>query len=254
MQTIMKEAADNATNIKAAFEQPQWYLQRTAFNIGLRAETIAEFLNGASHESILDIGCGDGSLSLQLLDASNRVTFLDQSEAMLDIVRSRVPAKFSSQIRTLNTGFMEASLGANSFDLIICVGVLAYIQIQDRRDFINKIKGLLKPGGTLILECTDGPHLVSRIGRGYASLVRILKPSKMRTIVGASAKVLSICRELGFELQGSYRYSLPLPGISKFMSQKTSYNAIRTIYRTARTNRLSWLGNECLYHFKLPAK
>ena len=250
----MKEPSqnDNVTCIKEAFEQPQWYLRRTAFNIGLRAETVAEFLNGTCYDSILDIGCGDGSLSLQLLNSSSHVTFLDQSQAMLNIVRSRVPIKFSSQINTLNAGFMEARLEPESFDLIICVGVLAYIQIQDRRDFINKIKSLLKPGGALILECTDGPHLVSRIGRVYASLVRILRPSKMRTIVGSSAKVLSICRELEFEIQGSYRYSLPLPGISKFISQKASYNAIRTIYGAAGTNRLSWLGNECLYHLKLP--
>jgi len=252
----MKEVAqtDNVTHIKEAFEQPQWYLQRTAFNITLRAETVAEFLNGARCDSILDIGCGDGSLSLQLLNSDNRVTFLDQSQTMLSIVRSRVPGKFSSQISTLNTGFMEAQLEPESFDLIICVGVLAYIRLQDRRDFINKIRSLLKPGGRLILECTDGPHIISRISRGYASLVRTFKPSKMRTTIGASANVLTICRELKFELQGSFRYSLPLPVISKLMSQEASYNTIRTIYGTAKANRLAWIGNECLYYLKLPVK
>ncbi|HMD55332.1 MAG TPA: class I SAM-dependent methyltransferase [Phycisphaerae bacterium] len=250
----MKEATpiDNVTHIKEAFEQPGWYLQRTAYNITLRTETVAEFLNGIRCDSILDIGCGDGSLSLHLLNEDNHVTFLDQSQTMLGIVRSRVPAQLSTQINTLNSGFMEAKLVPDSFDLIICVGVLAYIQVQDRRDFINKIKSLLKPGGLLILECTDGPHIISRIGRGYASLVKILKPSKMRTIVGSSSKVLEICRELGFELQGTFRYSLPLPIISKLMSQKTSYDAIRRIYGSAKTNHRPSLGNECLYYFRIP--
>ncbi len=243
----------NVNNIKEAFEQPGWYLQRTAYNITLRAETVAEFLNGIHCDSILDIGCGDGSLSLHLLNADNQVTFLDQSQAMLNIVRSRVPVQLLSRISTLNSGFMEAKLVPDSFDLIICVGVLAYIQVKDRWDFINKIKSLLKPGGLLILECTDGPHIISRLGRGYASLVRVLKPSKMRTIVGSSAKVLKICRELGFELKGSFRYSLPLPVMSKFMSQKASYDAIRRIYGSAKTNHRPLMGNECLYYFRAPA-
>ena len=112
---------NNATHIKDAFEQPQWYLQRTAFNIIVRAETVAEFLNDIPRcNSILDIGCGDGSLSLRLLNSNSRVTFLDQSQTMLNIVRSRVPGEFSSQISTLNTGFMEARMEPESFDLIIC--------------------------------------------------------------------------------------------------------------------------------------
>src|SRR5674476_125013 len=113
---------DNASHIKEAFEQPQWYLQRTAFNITIRAETVVEFLNGNRCDSILDIGCGDGSLSLRLLNSNSHVTFLDQSQTMLNIVRSRVPGEFSSQISMLNSGFMEARLAPESFDLIICVG------------------------------------------------------------------------------------------------------------------------------------
>jgi ubiquinone/menaquinone biosynthesis C-methylase UbiE len=243
---------DSASPIRAAFEQPQWYLQRTAFNIALRSEIVLEFLNGVQCNSILDIGCGDGSLSLPLLNSDSHVTYLDQSATMLEIVRSRIPATVSSNTRIVNGGFMEADLEPASLDLIICVGVLAYIKIEDRPNFMAKIKGLLKPGGLLILECTDGPHFLSRIKRGYASLVGIVRPAKMHTIVGSSSSVLAICRDLGFVLHGSYRYSLPMPIISRFMSQKASYDAIRAIYKTAKDNRMAWLGNECMYYFELP--
>ena len=79
---------DSATVIKRAFEQPQWYLTKTAYNIKVRIETIKEFVNGQSPKNILDIGCGDGSLSLHLLTTDNHITLLDRSKRMMEIACS----------------------------------------------------------------------------------------------------------------------------------------------------------------------
>jgi 2-polyprenyl-3-methyl-5-hydroxy-6-metoxy-1,4-benzoquinol methylase len=241
--------ADNNRLIKEAFEQPQWYLQGTAYNIKLRVETIVAFLGKDKFQAVLDIGCGDGSLSLPLLDANTRITFLDQSQAMLQLVRSRVPLELSSRVQTINSNFMTSQLEAQTFDLILCVGVLAYV--EQRRDFIAKIKASLKPGGVLIIECTDGPHFVNRLVVAYHALRRAFRPAKMKTVVRSSAELISICEDLGFVRCASYRYSLPLPVLRKLMSQSFSYRAIRFIFGAATRNRNAWLGNECIYRFKL---
>jgi hypothetical protein len=78
-----------------------------------------------------------------------------------------------------------------------------------------------------------------------------MKPNRMRTVVGSSAQVVAICQELGFDLSGSFRYTLPLPVLARLMTQGASYKAVRAIFGTSRRNRNAWLGNECIYHFGL---
>src|SRR5438445_8258396 len=235
LSTNLGNVAGNETQIRRAFEQPQWYLGGTAYNIRIRAETVAGFGNNARFDNILDIGCGDGSLSLPLLNGANRLTFLDRSQAMLSIARSRVPASFSANVRSINADFMEAELGHHNFDLVIAVGVLAYV--ERRRAFVERIKALLRPGGSLIIECTDVSHFISRLILTYHALRRSLKSTQLRTVVGSSSELLAICEGVGFERCRPYRYSLPLPVIRKLMTQNLSYRAIRLIFGTATHSR-----------------
>src|ERR1700722_1685685 len=130
--------------IKEGVERPQWSLTKTAYNIRVRIETIKEFLGDRKPENILDIGCGDGSLSLHLLGKSNRITLLDRSTSMLNIAKSSVSTEAQERVTIVNDDFMSAPLKEKSFEMILCVGVMAYI--DDRRAFVQKIVSLLKPG------------------------------------------------------------------------------------------------------------
>src|ERR1700722_2952390 len=111
--------------IKEAFERTQWYLTKSAYNIR-------------------DIGCCDGSPSLHPLGKSNRITLLDRSTSMLNIAKSSVSTEAQERVTIVNDDFMSAPLKEKSFEMILCVGVMAYI--DDRRAFVQKIVSLLKPG------------------------------------------------------------------------------------------------------------
>ncbi len=244
--------SEELSQLRQAFHGPDWYLRGAEYNIKIRAETVKAFVRNNHFDSILDIGCGDGSLSLPLLNADSRLTLLDQSRAMLRIARARIPAELASQAQTVQADFMDVPLEDRRFDLILCVGVLAYI--ERRRECLAKIKTLLKPGGSVVLECTDADHFLSRVILGYETLRRALRPTRLRTMVGSSADIVSLFQGLGFQLVDSFRYSLPPPVVRKVISQKLSYQTIRFIFGTARHNRNPWLGNECLYHFEDSSK
>jgi cyclopropane fatty-acyl-phospholipid synthase-like methyltransferase len=238
----------NETVIKQAFEQPEWYLKKTAYNIKIRVETVKHFVKDAKTESILDIGCGDGSLSLHLLNQTNRLTLVDRSKSMLQIASSRVPERLSDHVKILNDDFMTVPLPPQNFDLIICVGVLAYV--DELRLFLGKIASVLGPDGTVIIECSDGDHFIRRANRAYGALRRRLGAGDFQTAARPSSAVVSTFKELGFELCDSFRYSQPVPVIRKLLPQPVSYGAIRLLFGSAGQSRAAWLGSECLYHFK----
>ena len=55
-------------------------------------------VEGVDRSLILDIGCGDGSLSLPLLDDRSRLTLLDFSEGMLERARQNIPPGMNTRV------------------------------------------------------------------------------------------------------------------------------------------------------------
>lgn len=234
--------------VRSFFDVPSRYLGARQYNIRIRCETIREFLEGSRPESILDIGCGDGSLSVPLVTPRNRLTLVDLSSAMLAIANSRISGEFRRNVHTLNNDFLSANLPQQSFDLILCVGVLAHV--DDAGKAIAKIARLAKPNATVIVELTDSSHVLSRFWRLYSTLRGLFVPERY-TVNNLTWE--SVHREFakrGFELAGAYRYSIPLPGMRRLFGHNAVYRTIRALYGTSNSNRNAWLGNEFLLCFK----
>ncbi len=239
---------DRTVETRLAFERPQWYLESRSYNIRLRSEIIRTFVQGREFEQILDIGCGNGSMSIPLLSANRRLTLLDLSTSMLKIAISRVPKELSSNVETMNTGFIQANLGPGQYDLIICCGVLAYV--EDLQAFLLKLTSLLKPEGMLIVECTDSSHFVSHLTSIYSKFLGLFVPPKVHLCTRPSSVVLDSLSRIGFQVCSSSRYSLPPPVIRRLFSRDFHYRALRLIFGIPTGNRNAWLGNECMFSFR----
>jgi ubiquinone/menaquinone biosynthesis C-methylase UbiE len=238
---------DRLLETKQAFQDPQWYFQKRAYHVRVRIETVTEFLNGAKFDRILDIGCGDGSISLPLLTKENRLTLLDMSEGMLARARLRIPAGQSDRVEMVMGDFMSTRLDGYSYDLIVCVGVLAYIDHVE--PFLDKLASILKPGGKLIIEWTDGYHFVSSLFRPYHKLMSVFVTPKVRLELHSSADIVDRLTKLGFEVGGSYRYCSPLPVVRRLLSEDIKYRLIRKMHGNVQRNRAVWLGEECIFLF-----
>ena len=241
---------DRLAETKLFFENPNWYLSQRSYYVRIRSQVVLELLKSSRFESILDIGCGDGSISLPQLAPGNHLTLLDLSQNMLNLAQSRVPLDFRTQVETLNGDFMKTDLPVNTYDLIICLGVLSYVESPE--PFLEKIQALLKPEGMVIIECTDGGHLLSRFLRTSYSLWDQFcgNKSKVSLNVHSATGIASKFNEMSFEKLATYRYSAPLPVFRKLFSQEFQYKIIHAIYGGAANNRMTWLGNECLFQFK----
>ena len=130
------------------------YLKNSSDRIAIRAQLVKKFLGPIKNVTILDIGCGDGSLSLPFLGAGNQLTLNDISENMIEVVQKRIPLEFKNDVTLINDSF-EAVKGGKQFDVILCVGVIAHV--PNVKQLFETLGGLLKPGGQLILETTPNP-------------------------------------------------------------------------------------------------
>lgn len=237
---------------KQSFKHPQWYFQKRSYHVRIRTEVVTEFLKDSTFERMLDVGCGDGSISLPLLTSARHLTLLDMSEAMLALARERISPELKTRVKIINNDFMGADLESASYDLIICLGVLAYV--DDLELFLRKLDSLLKPGGSVIIEWTDGHHPMSWLGRPYYKLKERLSRQKPEFCLPRSAEIIEGFRNLGFTTAGSYRYCSPLPLVRRVLGPELNYRVIRMVHGKAGGNRAAGLGEECIFHFrKMPA-
>ena len=236
-------------HVQTFFEQPQKYLTRRDYEIRIRAETVKELAKRSGDIRILDIGCGDGSISLPLLTETTRVTQLDLSSSMLSIARSKVPPEFQKNVETVNQDFMAAEFKPQSFDLILCIGVLAHVASPD--DFLAKIVSLLRPGGSIIVECTDSRHFLTRMIVIFAKVWGIFRPATYALNNVSSSQITKILGRYHLEPNATFRFAAAIPGIYRVFSQGSLYKLTREIFGTPGANRNARLGNEYIGLFTI---
>ena len=71
--------------------------------------------------SVLDVGCGPGTLALPLATRVRQVTAIDYSQGMLDQLNRRAEQQGFSNIRTVHCGWEDdwSEMGIGSHDLVI---------------------------------------------------------------------------------------------------------------------------------------
>lgn len=230
--------------VREFFNQPG-YLKNSSDRISIRADIVKQFLGTRANVSILDIGCGDGSLSLPMLSESNSITLVDISENMIEKVGQRVPAALKSNVTLINDSF-ELVSDDDRYDIVICVGVIAHVPNVSR--LWGKIATVLKPGGLLVVETTPNPYPLGNLLLPYYFIRRKLTGqapgyAKNRLKVG---DLLASATSIGLEQKAHVRYSFPLPGMSHWThAMKMKY----TLF-TLKNPLMSQLGSEHIFLFQ----
>jgi 2-polyprenyl-3-methyl-5-hydroxy-6-metoxy-1,4-benzoquinol methylase len=245
---MLAKDVTHTAQVKAFFEAPEGYFARRSFDIQIRRTTVDELVGAHRCRNILDVGCGDGSISIPLLDMDERrhLTLLDVSQAMLDRAQSRLSPQQRSRTRVIHTDLLEAGLD-QKFDLILCLGVLAHVDSPEK--VLQRLRELLKPGGRLILEVTDSYHPVGRLLAAYHWLLSLVRPTTYSLNRLRIRDVFEACRLIGFVPVRSYRYALPPPGSQRIFSHETLFKVTRRCFGTVLDNRLSRLGNIAIGEF-----
>ena len=95
----------------------------------------------------LDVGCGTGVLAARLADAGYRMTGIDPSEGMLEILRARSPG-----VAAVTGSGTELPFDNDSFDVVMTVAVMHHIaDPDDVRQTLAEMVRVSRPGGRILV-------------------------------------------------------------------------------------------------------
>lgn len=114
----------------------------------LQARALIDELGLRGNEHVLEIGCGSGLLTLEVLarlTSGGRLTAIDLSDNMLDICRRKIDAAGYTNAELHTGNSLELPFPEDHFDAIVTSNVLPWVGDQDR--FVAEARRVLKPGG-----------------------------------------------------------------------------------------------------------
>lgn len=102
------------------------------------------------NESILDIGCGDGKITVELAKRvpNGSVLGIDISDNAVQFAKNKFPKNQHSNLDFCHLDFMNSDY-TEKFDLIVSVGAIHYI--PDQYQALKRVKDSLKPDGEMLL-------------------------------------------------------------------------------------------------------
>jgi ubiquinone/menaquinone biosynthesis C-methylase UbiE len=129
------------------------------FHFVQRLEIVTRLITGrfSRDTKVLDLGCGAGVLSEQLVSAGFDVDAADMSQDMLEFSRTRLSKYDASRYRLTRAECGDLPFPDASFDVVACIGVFGYMDDVDAA--IAEIKRVLRPGGTLVFSIRNLDHV-----------------------------------------------------------------------------------------------
>lgn len=149
------------------FNKTDNYLNKN-FGVVIRTKIIKDILGFKSNKDILDVGCGDGSITLDY-GKNNNLFLIDQSKNMLDLAKINADKKDIKNINYNNLKFEKFIPKKNKYDIIIALGLLAHV--ESIHITFTKLISCLKNDGMIILQYSDYDKILTKINLYFSNKV-----------------------------------------------------------------------------------
>ena len=143
-----------------------------------------EMAAAAPGETVLDVGCGTGSLAIALkaeVGASSEVTGIDASPEMIEQAR-RKAAKQGAEVDFRVAPIEELPFAEGEFDCVLSSFMLHHLPDDVKRKGLAEVRRVLKPGGRFLAVDFGGTsqsvigHLLSVLGHTHGASLAALAP------------------------------------------------------------------------------
>jgi len=121
-------------------------IRDNSYNAHYERPSLLALLPALQDKAVIDLGCGPGVYSEYLLSQGARVTAVDRSEQMVEIVKEKLGERIHCYQQDLAAGLpLEADA---AYDLAICPLAIHYL--EDLSPLFRDVKRILKPGGLFV--------------------------------------------------------------------------------------------------------
>ncbi|MGB6856659.1 MAG: class I SAM-dependent methyltransferase [Terracidiphilus sp.] len=117
----------------------------------LSAQELLAFIQPQDSERLLDAGCGTGVNILRLHSRVRSIVGIDYASGSVERCSKRLQALGVGNVSLLVAGISEVPFARGSFDKVLCLSVLQYIDDDGVRKSLREFARLLSPGGEVIL-------------------------------------------------------------------------------------------------------
>lgn len=133
-----------------------------------RASIVMEFVKacaGSRALTVLDVGCGPGFLLEELAGQGHEAVGVDINPSMVRAARETVGKPARGEVYYLVSDCERLPFGNDRFDVILCVGVLQYLE-KDAA-CLRELCRVAKPGGRIIITLPSIHRLANFLDPGY---------------------------------------------------------------------------------------
>lgn len=116
-------------------------------------------------ERVLELGCGNGKTFAALLERGCVVTGIDISLSATVLCRSQVFTRTVGEVAVADACHLPFAAGA--FDAVVAFHVIGHLREKDRKNAVEEIARVLRPGGTLFFSAFSQKDF--RAGQGTES-------------------------------------------------------------------------------------
>lgn len=113
--------------------------------------------------TVLDVGCGDGRVSAEIVRQGYAVTGIDYLELSIQYAKTMVPEGMFFVADLRDDLVANYGLNKSQFDAVVMVEVYEHIPPEDCTVVLANIYNILRPGGTLIISVPSKLLPVSKL-------------------------------------------------------------------------------------------
>ena len=234
---------------KTNFGKDSPYLQNN-FVIELRREIAMRFLKHRTFGNVLDVGCGDGRISLEFMDKAKLAIMVDASPHMIEAAFRNLEERGLRHVETFCYNFEHESgiPEMSRYDLLICTGVLAHV--ENPVAVVDKLLSLASEQSLILLQNTDAGHPYTLMLNSLKKILRLIGFSNKKHNAVRTGELIRHLSTAGFALKERCNYVSSFPLIGRMLSKRQKYGINRVISGENGKSKLQFLGNESLLLFE----